>query len=81
MGELSLDGTLQPIKGALPIAILAREKGFKGILLPKPNAMEAAIVGDINVFGFNNINEVIPVFTFTIEFYGNTKVINFYLDN
>jgi len=59
MGELSLDGTLQPIKGALPIAILAREKGFKGILLPKPNAMEAAIVGDINVFGFNNINEVI----------------------
>mgnify|MGYP001158669302 FL=1 len=59
MGELSLDGTLQPIKGALPIAILAREKGFKGILLPKQNAMEAAIVGDINVFGFNNINEVI----------------------
>ena len=59
MGELSLDGTLQPIKGALPIAILAREKGFKGILLPKHNAMEAAIVGDINVFGFNNINEVI----------------------
>ena len=58
MGELSLDGTLQPIKGALPIAILAREKGFKGILLPKHNAMEAAIVGDINVFGFNNINEV-----------------------
>lgn len=59
MGELSLDGTLQPIKGALPIAILAREKEFKGILLPKQNAMEAAIVGDINVFGFNNINEVI----------------------
>ena len=52
MGELSLDGNLQTIKGALPIAILARELGFKGILLPKQNANEAAIVNDLNVYGF-----------------------------
>ncbi|MBP05802.1 MAG: magnesium chelatase [Chloroflexi bacterium] len=59
MGELSLDGNLQAIKGALPIAILARELGFKGILLPKQNANEAAIVNDLNVYGFENILDVI----------------------
>ena len=47
MGELSLDGSLQPIKGALPIAIQARKEGFKGFILPKENAREAAIVDDI----------------------------------
>ena len=49
MGELGLDGSLQPMKGALPIAIKARDEGFKGIILPKQNANEAAIVGGIGV--------------------------------
>jgi len=59
MGELSLDGSLQPIKGALPIAIEAHRKGFKGILLPKQNAMEAAIVTKLEVYGVEHIREVI----------------------
>jgi magnesium chelatase family protein len=59
MGELSLDGSLQPIRGALPIAIKAKEEGFKGFILPKVNAKEAAIVKGINVFGVENIEEVI----------------------
>ncbi len=50
MGELSLDGSLQPIKGALPIAIKAREEGFKGFILPKQNAREAAIVNGLEVY-------------------------------
>jgi magnesium chelatase family protein len=62
MGELSLDGSLQPIKGALPIAIKAREEGFKGFILPKQNAKEAAIVNELNVFGVENITEVIDFF-------------------
>ncbi len=62
MGELSLDGSLQPIKGALPIAIEAREKGFKGFILPKQNVKEAAIVNNIKVYGVNNIKEVIDFF-------------------
>lgn len=62
MGELSLDGSLQPIKGALPIAIQARKEGFKGFILPKANAREAAIVNDIDVFGIENIKEVIEFF-------------------
>ncbi|WP_100076059.1 YifB family Mg chelatase-like AAA ATPase [Chryseobacterium camelliae] len=62
MGELSLDGTLQPIKGVLPIAIQAKEEGFKGIILPKQNTREAAIVSDIEVLGAENIKEVIDFF-------------------
>ena len=62
MGELSLDGGLQPIRGALPIAIEARKKGFEGFILPKQNAREAAIVGDIKVYGVENIKEVIDFF-------------------
>ncbi|WP_298475998.1 YifB family Mg chelatase-like AAA ATPase [uncultured Maribacter sp.] len=62
MGELSLDGSLQPIKGALPIAIKAREEGFKGFILPNENAKEAAIVSDLEVFGVENIKEVIDFF-------------------
>ena len=62
MGELSLDGGLQPIKGALPIAIKAREEGFKGIILPKKNAREAAIVSELEVLGAENILEVIRFF-------------------
>ncbi len=62
MGELSLDGSLNPIKGALPIAISAKEQGFKGIILPKINANEAAIVSDLEVLGVNDLNEVISFF-------------------
>lgn len=59
MGELSLDGLLRPVKGALPIAIEARKKGFKGFILPKENASEAAIVDNLNVIGVKNIQEAI----------------------
>lgn len=59
MGELSLDGTLQPIRGALPIAILARELGFKGFILPKANAREAAVVNRLEVYGVERLNEVV----------------------
>jgi magnesium chelatase family protein len=67
MGELSLDGSLQPIKGALPIAIKAREEGFKGFILPSQNAKEAAIVNDLKVFGIDNIKQVIDYFDKGVE--------------
>ncbi len=59
MGELSLDGGLQPIRGALPIAIQARKEGYKGFILPKQNAREAAIVDSLAVFGVSSITEVV----------------------
>jgi magnesium chelatase family protein len=59
MGELSLDGSLQPIKGALPIAIEGRDNGYKGFILPAVNAREAAIVNDLDVYGVETLNEVI----------------------
>ncbi|MFD2512687.1 YifB family Mg chelatase-like AAA ATPase [Pontibacter locisalis] len=59
MGELSLDGSLRPIKGVLPIAIQARKEGFKGFILPTPNAQEAAIVNNLDVIGVSNILEAI----------------------
>lgn len=62
IGELSLDGSLQPIKGALPIAIAARKQGFEGFILPKQNAREAAVVNNLNVYGVENITEVIEFF-------------------
>lgn len=62
MGELSLDGGLQPIKGALPIAIKAREEGYKGFILPAQNAKEAAIVDGLEVYGVENISQVIDFF-------------------
>lgn len=62
MGELNLDGTIQPIKGALPIAITARKEGFKGLILPLQNAREAAIVNNLNVYGVTHMNEVINFF-------------------
>ena len=62
IGELSLDGSLQPIKGALPIAISAREQGFEGLILPKQNAREAAVVNRLKVYGVENIKEVIEFF-------------------
>ncbi len=62
MGELSLDGSLQPIKGALPIAIKARELGFEGIIIPRQNTREAAVVNNLKVYGAKNLKEVIEFF-------------------
>lgn len=58
MGELALDGTLRPVKGVLPIAIEARNRGFKSIILPSINAQEAAIVDGIDAIGLNTLTEV-----------------------
>ena len=68
MGELSLDGSILPIKGALPIAIQARKEKFKGFILPKQNAREAAIVNQIDIIGVETLAEV-------IEFLEGTKAI------
>jgi len=62
MGELSLDGEIRSIKGALPIAIQARKEGFKGFIVPKTNAKEAGMVNNLKVYGVNNIKEVIDFF-------------------
>lgn len=87
MGELSLDGTVRPIKGALPIAIQARAEGFKGLIVPKINAREAAVVDSLDVYGVESLNEVVDFLTGkqniepTIvntreEFYANTQKYN-----
>jgi magnesium chelatase family protein len=62
MGELALDGTLKPIKGALPIAIQARKENFEGFILPLENAQEAAIVNNIKVYGASSLKEVVEFF-------------------
>jgi magnesium chelatase family protein len=62
MGELSLDGSIQPIKGALPIAIQARKENFKGLIVPKQNAREAGMVNQLKVYGVEHINDVIKFF-------------------
>ena len=67
MGELSLDGALQPIKGVLPIAINARTEGFEGLILPKQNAREAAVVDKLKVYGAENIKEVIDFLNDELE--------------
>ncbi len=59
MGELSLDGTILPIKGALPIAIQARKENFEGLFVPVQNAREAGMVNNLNVYGISHINELI----------------------
>lgn len=59
VGELSLDGSLQPIKGALPIAIRARAEHFKGLIVPKQNAREAAVVNKLEVYGMSTLAEVV----------------------
>ncbi|HMR83345.1 MAG TPA: YifB family Mg chelatase-like AAA ATPase [Niabella sp.] len=62
MGELSLDGEIRSIKGALPIAIQARKQEFKGLIVPKANAREAGLVNNLNVYGVDNIKQVIEFF-------------------
>ena len=68
MGELSLDGTLQPIQGVLPIALAAKRAGFKGIILPAQNAREAAVVDQLEVYGLNNLQEVVRFLNGTQSF-------------
>ncbi len=63
MGELALDGFLRPIKGALPIAVAAKKDGFKGFVLPKANAREAAVVDGLDVYGIEHLSEAIGFFT------------------
>lgn len=67
MGELSLDGTLQPVKGILPIAIKARELGFKGLIVPEKNAQEAAVVNKLEVYGAKSIKDVLQFMNGEVE--------------
>ena len=68
MGELSLDGSILPIKGALPIAIQAQKDGFKRLIVPLENAREAAIVKDVEVYGMKNLNDVVALLEGTQKF-------------
>ncbi len=68
MGELSLDGRLQPVRGILPIALKAREEGFKGIVVPVRNAREAAVVSGLEVFGMETLGDVVEFFNGNREF-------------
>ena len=61
LGELSLDGSLQPIRGALPIAIKARELGYESLIVPEQNVLEAAVVNRLNVYGAKNLREVLTL--------------------
>ena len=61
MGEMGLDGTLQPVKGALSMAIKARSEGFKGIILPAQNAPEAAVIDGLDVYGAQNLRQVVDL--------------------
>ena len=67
MGELALDGQVLPIKGALPMAIMARSSKFKGIIVPKANVSEAAVVNNINVYGVENLRQVIDFLVGNIQ--------------
>jgi magnesium chelatase family protein len=81
MGELSLDGTLQPVRGVLPIALRARDEGFKGIIVPVKNAREAAVVSNLTVYGMETLGDVVdflngarkfePVVVDLIEIFNN----------
>ena len=62
LGELSLDGTIQPMKGILPIAIQAKKDGFKGVIVPAENSLEAAIVQEIEILGVSNLSDVVDFF-------------------
>ncbi len=88
MGELSLDGSLKPIRGALPMALKAREEGFEGFILPEDNAREAAVVEGLKVYGVRNLCQVVAFFNgseslspckidLQQEFYYKTSVFDF----
>ena len=74
MGELSLDGSLMPIRGALPIAIQARKEGYKGIILPKQNAREAAIVDSLDVYGIEHMREAMEFLNGNLQL--ETTIVN-----
>lgn len=74
MGELSLDGSVMPIKGALPMAIKARELGYKGFIVPKANEKEAAVVNNLDIYGVENIKEIIDFFNGTRQL--NPTIVN-----
>jgi len=74
MGELSLDGQLRPIKGALPIAIQTKKDGFKGLILPNTNSKEAAMVDDINIYGMNTLMDVVNFFKTEGQSFNPTKI-------
>lgn len=67
MGELSLDGTLNPIKGVLPMALQAKQQGFKGIIIPKANAKEAGVVAGVEVIGVDNLRQVVDFLNGTLR--------------
>jgi magnesium chelatase family protein len=67
MGELSLDGAVKPIKGALPIAIQTKKEQFEGLILPLPNANEAAMVNDLKVIGVSSMKEVVDFLNETMH--------------
>jgi len=68
MGELSLDGTLQPVKGILPIALRAREEKFKGVIVPSKNAREAAVVKGLDAYGLDTLGDVVDFLNGTRKF-------------
>jgi magnesium chelatase family protein len=68
IGELSLDGKLQPVKGVLPIALKAKEEGFRGVIVPVKNAREAAVVEGLEVYGMENLGDVVDYFNGTRKF-------------
>src|SRR5690554_3834759 len=67
LGELSLDGSLLPVRGVLPVALLARERGFKTLVVPEANAGEAALADDVAVYGMRGLAEVIRLLNTTSE--------------
>ena len=68
IGELSLDGTLQPVRGILPITLKAREEGFRGVIVPSKNAREAAVVNGLDVFGMEKLGDVVDFLNKTRQF-------------
>jgi magnesium chelatase family protein len=68
MGELSLDGTLKPVKGILSVAMQARDDGFKGIIVPKDNSKEASIVSGLDVYGMDHLSDVVDFFNGMVQF-------------
>ncbi|NSW94870.1 MAG: ATP-binding protein, partial [Bacteroidales bacterium] len=69
VGELSLDGSLQPARGVLPVSMRAREEGFKGVIVPARNAREAAVVDGLEVYGMETLGDV-------VDFFNGTRVFN-----
>jgi len=74
VGELSLDGSLLPIRGALPIAIMARRMGYEGLIVPIQNVREAAVVNQLHVYGAQNIHEVIDILNDTPSAISPTEI-------